>query len=197
MTTTPQVLIDWRHAPDRWLHTQRHRRAIAFIPALGAGDRVLVVCHGNVCRSPYAAAALSRSLHGTGLLVDSAGFVGPGRPVPAHAQIAGLELGVNLTGHRSQLISETLLRESKLVIVMDVAQRGLLRRREPSYTLQQLLGDLDPLAIEKRAIRDPWNQSLPVFTDVFRRIERCTVVLALAIEAAAVRGANRGAYTSA
>lgn len=207
MTTTPQVLLDWRHAPDRWLHTQRHRRVIASIPALVPGDRVLVVCHGNVCRSPFAAAVLSRSLHGSGILVDSAGFVGPGRPAPLHAQVAGLELGVKLVGHRSQLITETMLREAKLVIVMDVAQRGLLRRRELTYTPPQLLGDLDPLAIEKRAIRDPWGQSLPVFVEVFLRIERCAAVLALAIERAsgdtsdgsgddARAGRSNGAYTS-
>lgn len=86
-----------------------------------------------------------------------------------------------------------MLREAKLVIVMDVAQRGLLRRREQVYTAPQLLGDLDPLAIEKRAIRDPWSQSLRVFEEVFARIERCSTVLALAIESAAARRASSGA----
>jgi protein-tyrosine-phosphatase len=110
-----------------------------------------------------------------------------------HAQVAALELGVKLAGHRSHLISETMLREAKLAIVMDVSQRGALRRREASYAIPQLLGDLDPLAIEKRAIRDPWGQSLPVFTEVFARIERCSAVLALAIESAASRLAVNGA----
>ncbi len=136
-------------------------------------------------------------MHGSGILVDSAGFVGPGRPVPLHAQVAGLELGVKLAGHRSQLISETMLREAKLVIVMDVSQRGVLRRRETTYPIPQLLGDLDPLAIEKRAIRDPWGQSLPVFEEVFSRIERCAAVLALAIESAASRVASKGASNGA
>lgn len=195
--TTPQAFSQIRHAPDRWLHTQRHRSAIEAVPALAPGDRVLVVCHGNVCRSPFAAAVLNRALHGSGILVDSAGFVGPGRPVPVHAQVSGENLGLKLTGHRSQLITETMLREAKLVIVMDAAQRGLLRRRENTYTMPQLLGDLDPLPIQKRAIRDPWGQPLPVFAEVFARIERCSAVLALAIDAAASRGASNGAYNSA
>lgn len=191
-----QALVDWRHAPDRWLHEQRHRRAIARIPLLVAGDRVLVVCHGNVCRSPYAAAVLHRALHDYGILVDSAGFVWPGRPVPVHAQVTGLEHGVKLTGHRSQEINETLLREAKLVLVMDVGQRRLLRRRDVAQA-PELLGDFDPQPIEKRAIRDPWGQSLPVFADVFARIDRCSAVLVQGIRDVASRAANKGEYTSA
>ncbi|PYP07732.1 MAG: hypothetical protein DMD59_14365 [Gemmatimonadetes bacterium] len=46
---------------------------------------VLAVCHGNICRSPFAAALLGRELAGFGIAVQSAGFLGFNRPPPAEA----------------------------------------------------------------------------------------------------------------
>lgn len=195
--TTPEVLLALRHTPDRWLHTQRHNRAVELTPALIPGDRLLVVCYGNVCRSPFAAAVLQRALARTGIVVDSAGFVGPGRPVPLFAHVTALELGLSLTGHRSQVLTETMVRDARHIVVMDAAQRAQLTRRDSACPVPQLLGDLDPLPIAKRAVRDPWGQSLPVFAEVFARIERCAMVLALAIGAANARASKSPAYSSA
>lgn len=161
------------------------------------GDRLLVVCHGNVCRSPFAAAVLRRATLELGVVIESAGFVGPGRPVPARAHIAARDYGICLEDHRSQLLTETMLRAAHLVIVMDERQRARLHRRSDSSGPPMLLGDFDPLPITKRAIHDPWGQSLPVFTEVFGRIERCAEALGLAIASATARVGISGAYTSA
>jgi protein-tyrosine phosphatase len=176
-----------RHAPDRLLHKHRHRRAVAAIPQLDVGSRVVVVCYGNICRSPYTAAALRRLLDGTGVLVESAGFVGPGRPVPAHAHATALGRGDDMSAHRAQLLTEPMVRGAQLIVVMDTAQRARLIRRTPDAPTLLLLGDLDPQPIAKRAIRDPYAQSLDVFAEVFDRIDRSTAVLARGIRA------NRGA----
>jgi hypothetical protein len=69
-----------RHLPDRLLHPLRRRRAIV---RLGRQRPVslLLVCHGNVMRSPYAEAVLRRALGaGSRVRVASAGFIGPDRP---------------------------------------------------------------------------------------------------------------------
>jgi protein-tyrosine phosphatase len=183
-----------RHAPDRWLHQRRHERAIALVPAFAAGDRLLVVCYGNVCRSPYAAAVIQRQLADTGVLVESAGFVGEGRCVPKEAHDTARALGVDLSAHRSRVLTESMVREARLIVVMDASQQWRLTRK--GFGVPLLLGDLDPEPIEKRAIRDPWGQSLPIFSEVFARIDRCAAVLALAIGAANRRVPTSGAYNS-
>ncbi len=78
--------------PDRLLHNGRRRAALA---ALASAERVpisvLVICNGNIFRSPFAAAVLRRALELRGLgrvRVDSAGFAGPGRATPAGAVAA-------------------------------------------------------------------------------------------------------------
>src|SRR5256884_8307665 len=75
--------------PDLLLHNGRRRAALA---ALASAERVpisvLVICNGNIFRSPFAAAVLRRALELRGLgrvRVDSAGFAGPGRATPAGA----------------------------------------------------------------------------------------------------------------
>jgi hypothetical protein len=41
-----------------------------------------------------------------------------------------------------------------------------------------VLGDLDPLPVETRTIRDPVNQPLEVFEETYARIERSICALA-------------------
>src|SRR2546425_10349935 len=72
-----------RHTPARILHPFVRRTAIARLAQRGLPASVLFVCHGNICRSPFAAAVLRRVIHG--VRVDSAGFLGPGRPSPPEA----------------------------------------------------------------------------------------------------------------
>ncbi|HVH40344.1 MAG TPA: hypothetical protein VM764_09980 [Gemmatimonadaceae bacterium] len=174
------LLSTFRHSPDRWLHPVRHARAIAAVRQC-AGGGVLVVCHGNICRSPFAAAVLRRALEADGIEVASAGSVGPGRGVPAAAHACALERGEDLTAHRSQLLTRELLLAAGLVVVMDAAQRAVIVGRHGGEAARVvLLGDLDPEPIAKRAIRDPYAQSPEVFAEVFARIERCALVLARA-----------------
>lgn len=175
------VLSSIRHKPDRWLHASRHRRAAAVVRARvhRPGARVLVICHGNICRSPYAAAVIRRALESLGVPVDSAGIIGGGRRIPAHAYASALARGEDLSTHRSQLLTPALVRATTLIIVMDTAQRDhIVRSYVCDPTSIVLLGDLDPEPIEKRAIRDPYDQSLEVFESVFTRIDRCGAVIA-------------------
>jgi protein-tyrosine-phosphatase len=174
-------LYRWsRHLVDRSLHPRRHRRAVAARLAAPMPRRILVLCHGNVCRSPYFAAALRRDLARAlrvHIEVDSAGFVGPGRPVPEESLAASVDRGVTLD-HCSKLVTRPMLDSSDLVIVMDTVQ-GERVRREFGVPGNRVLiaGDLDPAPIESRVIRDPWKQTLDVFSATFDRIDRCVSVL--------------------
>jgi protein-tyrosine-phosphatase len=94
---------------------------------------------------------------------------------------AAAERGVDLTGHRSRVVPDDG-EAADLVLVMEPAQVARAKRTGVSGVLFLCLGDLDPLAIDTRAIRDPFGRSPEVFRDCFARIDRC---------AAAVREASR------
>jgi len=70
---------------------------------------VVFICYGNICRSPYAAARLRHMLATsgvTGVEVDSAGFVAPGRPADRQAAAIARERGTELGAHWSRLVGE-------------------------------------------------------------------------------------------
>jgi protein-tyrosine phosphatase len=139
---------------------------------------VLFVCHGNICRSPYAAAAARRLLPPT-VRVGSAGFVGPDRPSPPEAVAVAGERGIDLAPHRSQVIQMEHLREVDLVVVMDALQRHRLVNSRPELRGRVvLLGDLDPRPVTRRTIPDPVEQPAEVFRACYDRIDRCVGALA-------------------
>src|SRR2546430_13950703 len=74
---------------------------------------ILLVCTGNICRSPLAAALLERALKERGLDaidVSSAGTgAGGGAPVSEGAYLVGLERGLGLSGHPAQLLPRAVV----------------------------------------------------------------------------------------
>jgi protein-tyrosine-phosphatase len=167
-----------RYLPDQLLHPARRRAALAALAARQPPRYVLVMCSGNLFRSPFAAAALRRELErgpsATTVRVDSAGFAAQGRPSPPHAIAAAARRGIDLTEHRSQFVIPNLARAADLIIVMEEQQRRTVCERfgrAPRDVL--LLGDLDPAAVTSRAIEDPVDQAPEVCDGAYARIERC------------------------
>src|SRR5205809_1371805 len=107
-----------RHTPDRLLHARRRREARARLAARRPAS-VLVICHGNICRSPFAAALLARELAPHGIPVTSAGFIGAGRPAPREAVVAAAAHDIDLSCHRSQPVHPDLVGGAGLVVVLD------------------------------------------------------------------------------
>jgi len=163
-----------RRTPERLLHPLRRRRAVETLRGRPRPRTLLVVCHGNICRSPMAAALLDRELAAFGIEVQSGGFIGFNRPAPAEAMAAAEHHHVDLTNHRSRLLTAELVRTADLIVVMEPTQRRQLCERfgrRPTDVI--LLGDFDPAPVEMRTIRDPVEESREVFDQVYERIARC------------------------
>jgi protein-tyrosine phosphatase len=168
------LLLRVRRTPERLLHPLRRRQALVALRRRARPKTLLVMCHGNICRSPMAAALLRRELAPIGIRVQSAGFIGLNRPAPTEAVAAARRHSVDLSTHRSRLVTADLARTADVIVVMDSVQRRLLCERfgrQPADVL--VLGDFDPGPVETRTIGDPVDQDQEVFNRVYERINRC------------------------
>ncbi len=173
------VAVGMRDRLDRALHGRRRRRAISFIRERRTA-KILFVCLGNICRSPFAKALADDR----GLSADSVGFIGPGRNPPHEAVDAARRLGVDHGHHVSREILREDVEEADLIVVFDRFNVQRVRSAYPSALSKMLwLGDLDPEWAGKRAIIDPWGRGRDFFDHTFERIERCVDELSSALSA--------------
>ncbi len=124
--------------------------------------RVLVVCIGNICRSPMAEGLLKQALPDR--QISSAGLaalVGHGAD-PIAVQIMA-EQGIDIGAHRARMVTEALVRESDLILVMDSQQQQQIAAEYP-HTRGKVfrLGEST-----KQDIPDPYRQSAEVFRSSF------------------------------
>jgi protein-tyrosine phosphatase len=175
---------------DRLLHARRRRRAVEALGAPLPPGTVLFMCYGNICRSPFAAALFRREFEREGgtrgyqaRAVRSAGFTGADRSPPPEAIVAAAKFGLDISAHRSNLITADVYRAAALVVTMSPDQaRDLHARFGVLNETTIVLADLDPQASESRTIRDPWRCAPEVYDESYARIDRCVRALISAID---------------
>jgi protein-tyrosine phosphatase len=129
--------------------------------------RILVVCLGNWCRSPIAAAAIARH-GGPRAEVKSAGLADKHTGQPAHPAMitAAAALGYDLGGHRAQQVSSRLLGWADVILAMDTrvlaSLQDLLTGQDQSWLRLYLPGQDVP---------DPLGHSDGVFAQCAAMIE--------------------------
>ena len=87
-------------------------------------QRIVVVCYGNICRSPTAEALLKRALQRAGLerrfLVRSAGVgAQPGTPAARGAVEAAQAHHLDLSAHRARRLTAEMAHEADVLIALD------------------------------------------------------------------------------
>ena len=96
---------------------------------------VLVVCIGNICRSPIGEALLSFKLNGLypNVSVSSAGLGAmvdwPADPI---AQSLMDERGIDISAHRARQVTPDILFGSELVLTMSTEQQEQIEQQYPS-----------------------------------------------------------------
>ncbi|MEV6738638.1 low molecular weight phosphotyrosine protein phosphatase [Streptomyces sp. NPDC051104] len=134
--------------------------------------KVLTVCLGNYCRSPFAALALAR--RGAGELeVRSAGLIGKWEGEPANEQMieAARRLGLDLTGHRATQLTREMLDWADTVLAMDASVLDVLHEIADDDVQPKLR-----LYLNDRDVPDPMGKDQAAFNDCAVLIEAGTAL---------------------
>ena len=105
---------------------------------------ILFVCTANQFRSPLAAACFSRKLSSLNWkgdwIVQSAGtWTSAGLPVLPVAIVAARKLGVSLEGHRTRLVTSTLVSTQDLILVMETGQKEAMQSEFAIFSKRMFL----------------------------------------------------------
>jgi protein-tyrosine-phosphatase len=131
-------------------------------------DTLLVVCTANICRSPMAAGLLQHALAAQpeplrSLKVVSAGVSArPGEPVSENSVIALRKVGIDISKHVSQPITQELLDSALAVICMTESHRAMIQlQAEPPPQHLHLFRDF--LENGDKEIPDPYGGPLKIY----------------------------------
>jgi len=153
---------------------------------------ILLVCTGNTCRSPMAAALLRHALRKrferirrlggldsdlpSAVAVRSAGLAvaAPGEPASPNAVAALAELGISLEGHAAQGLDAAAVEASDLILTMTRAHRAELLARHPqatgrTYTLTEYCRDPEQ---PQPDIADPIGGDLATYRTCAARLKQ-------------------------
>lgn len=149
-----------------------HERLLRRGPGRPLGN-VLVLCYGNICRSPVAAALLRQALP-EGVVVESAGFhahVGRASPANILAAAAEVDPALDLDAHRSARVTAEQVQRADLVLLMDADNWRRFAREFPGAVGRAaLLGHFDER--EPGEIADPYGWDVAATSVIVRKIER-------------------------
>jgi protein-tyrosine phosphatase len=131
--------------------------------------RILIICVGNICRSPTAEYLFRHHLSAAGASIESAGLGAlVGKPMDATALQILSDHGVDGAEHRARQISASMLRDADLVLAMEREHVASLMRMAPEASGKVMLLDRWGAGAD---IPDPYRQSREAFDHVYQRID--------------------------
>lgn len=133
-------------------------------------EHILVVCIGNICRSPVAEALLKQGLAGSGKQISSAGIaamVGYGADPGSMALMAAK--GLDLSLHKARQLDRTMLAQAELILVMEQSHIEVITKMAPEARGKtMLLGKWD----NATEVPDPYKKSTEAFVYAVKHIEQ-------------------------
>lgn len=116
--------------------------------------RILVVCVGNICRSPVALAFFRDKVNQVEF--DSAGInAATGQPAAPDSVQYAKAYGIDLSSHSAKQLNSVLLKRHDLILVMEQEQISIITKKYPfTYGKVYLLGHWE----NKKEIYDPFGK---------------------------------------
>lgn len=137
-------------------------------------DKILVVCVGNICRSPTAEYMLKAHLPNK--QIASAGLHamvnndGEGQDMDKQARTIAEKRGLICGTHEAQKLSRDLIKEYDVVLVMESRHRDEIGNRYPEALAKTFL--LGQWVEGNKEIPDPYRKSDEVFEQIYQLIDR-------------------------
>lgn len=144
--------------------------------------RVLMVCLGNICRSPLAEGILKSKVNSSLVFVDSAGtgnyHIG-GLPDKRSIDVAE-KYAIDITDQRCRQFSVEDFDNFDVIYVMDNSNRrdvlSLARNQQDKNKVKMILNELFPN--ENVDVPDPYTGGLNGFEQVYQMLNKACAVVA-------------------
>ncbi|HEY0288863.1 MAG TPA: low molecular weight protein-tyrosine-phosphatase [Pseudomonas sp.] len=134
-------------------------------------SNVLVVCVGNICRSPMAEAMLLQRVSKAGVLVSSAGTHAMLSSTMDPLAQAVLQVnGVSPHKHRSRQVDVQMLHQADLILLMEHSQTQSVLKLAPEVRGKTFLIGKWQHELE---IADPYRRPKLAFEQTYEQLSRC------------------------
>ena len=137
-------------------------------------DKILVVCVGNICRSPLGEYLLESLLPNKKVVSAGVGAL-VGEPADKYAMQVAIDHGINLGAHQAQQLTPDLCRDFDLILVME---QGHIDAVTEIFAEARGKTMLFAYWLDQQAIPDPYRQNKQVFEQTYQLLEASAIAWA-------------------
>ena len=121
---------------------------------------IMLVCTGNLCRSPMGMGLLRQQLAQQEMdhmhrVISTGVWAEEGRAASENAMLVMQERGINIRDHLSRPVTASLVAEADLILVMSHEHKRVIRNTWPQYAWKTFL--LSEMAGKKKSVEDPYG----------------------------------------
>ncbi|RSC93875.1 low molecular weight protein-tyrosine-phosphatase [Tenacibaculum singaporense] len=148
--------------------------------------KILMVCLGNICRSPLAEGILQSKLSSKSFIVDSAGTSGyhVGELPDGRSIEVARKYGVDITNQRSRKFTKADFDKFDMIFAMDQNNYtdivALSENEEQHEKVKMILNELYP--DENRSVPDPYYGGDQGFENVYKMLDEACEIIASKLE---------------